>query len=64
MSRTEHQEQGAAPQQHGDEQDPFFQQQQGLQEQNGELPPKAPEHGDPIDGPLQDGPAEEAPHRG
>lgn len=33
-----------------DEQDPFFQQQQQLREDNGELPPKAPEFRDPQDG--------------
>ncbi|MGO3288073.1 hypothetical protein [Brachybacterium sp.] len=53
--RSDH---SAAQPEHGDEQDPFFQQQQRLEEHNGELPPRAPEYGDPLDRPLQDGPAD------
>ena len=35
------------------EDDPFFRQEQQLREQNGDLPPKAPEFGTPEDGSPQ-----------
>lgn len=72
VSRTEHQEPPArvehsyeqqtppADQQFGrhDQHDQLGTQQDARQGQEGELPPQAPDYGDPLDRPLQDGSAD------